>query len=90
MRLGICGRHGKTVPWLDVNLPASWHLDAHRVTVPPMPREGKTRRDVIHCRRALLLLDLWNDFAFAPDSYAWDMSGSWKFDRLYATYLGEA
>jgi hypothetical protein len=31
----------------DIHLPGGWHLNARRVSVPPVPRRGQARRDEI-------------------------------------------
>jgi hypothetical protein len=35
--------HNRAMPWPDANLPARWHLNSRRVSVPPVPREGPER-----------------------------------------------
>jgi hypothetical protein len=52
----------------DVHLPGGSHLNARRVSVPPMLRRGQARRDEIRRRRAILPPDLHEDPAFAMDS----------------------
>jgi hypothetical protein len=39
-----------------VHLPGSWHLNARRVLVPPVPRRRQERRAEIRCRRVIPLL----------------------------------
>jgi hypothetical protein len=80
----------ESVPWSDVSLPARWHLNSHRVPVPPVPRGGPERRREIRQRRALLPMHLWRDPAFAIESTNWDTFSHWEMcpDRR-AGYLGD-
>jgi hypothetical protein len=52
----------------DIHLYGGWHINAKRVSVPPMPRRGWARRDEIRRRWAILLPDLCKDPAFHMDS----------------------
>jgi hypothetical protein len=81
----------RAVPWPDASLPGGgWYLNSKHVPVPPVPREGRERRDDVRRRRAILLVDLREDRAYALNSYNWISFGTWEFDaRRQAWYLGD-
>jgi hypothetical protein len=56
---------GRPVPWSDVNLSTWWHLNCRRVPAPPVLRDGPERVQEIRRRRALLLMALRRNPAFA-------------------------
>jgi hypothetical protein len=60
----------RPVPWPDASLPGGgWYLNARRVSVPPVPGEGRERRDDVRRRPAILLADLREDLTYALNSY---------------------
>jgi hypothetical protein len=74
----------------DVHLPGGWHLNARRVSVPPVPRRGRARRDEIWHRRAILPPDLWDDPAFDMDSEWWGRPAYEPCPRRRSGLLGDA
>jgi hypothetical protein len=60
----------------NVHLPGGWHLNARRVSVPPVSCRGLARRDEIRRRQAILPSDLREDPAFAVDS-------EWRLRRTH-------
>lgn len=58
------------LPWPNVNLPHSWHLDPHHITV---PHSEWVRAKKIRKRRVILTLEQRTDPAYAIDSPNWDV-----------------
>jgi hypothetical protein len=59
---------GTAVLWSDINLRIDWYLNARRLLVPPMLREGRARRSEIRHQQAFLVPNLRSDPAFASDA----------------------
>lgn len=60
------------VPWPDVHLPKSWHLNQERVPMPADLASGHAQALEIRRRRDLLPEDLVHDSTVIEDSPYWD------------------
>jgi hypothetical protein len=74
----------------DVHLPGSWHLNARRIPIPPVPRRGQAWRDEIWRRWAILSTDLCEDLAFTMDSEWWDRPANEPYPRHRFGLLSDA